>query len=132
MKQSVILFDGVCNFCNAAVRLVIKRDKEKRYVFCSLQSERAKEFLKGYYIDSQSLLSFILVEDGKVYTKSTGALRVARHLSGLWRFLYPLIVLPKSIRDIVYTFIANNRYKWFGKREECMIPSKELRARFLD
>lgn len=132
MKQSVILFDGVCNFCNAAVQLVIKRDKEKRYVFCSLQSERAKEFLAGYNTDSQSLLSFILVEEGKVYTKSTAALRVARHLSGLWSLLYPLIVLPKSLRDIPYTFIANNRYKWFGKREECMIPSEELRARFLD
>ena len=127
----VILFDGVCNLCSGAVQFVIKRDKKKRFRFASLQSALGAEVMQQFNLPANELNSFILLENNQVYTSSTGALKVSKQLNGLWPLLYVFIIVPKFIRDAVYRFIANNRYKWFGKKETCWVPSKELAERFI-
>lgn len=128
----VILFDGVCNFCNYWVNFVIKRDRKKQFRFASLQSENAKKILASYQYDSQQLDTVILIENGKVYTHSTAALRICRKLNGAWPLLYGLIIFPRFIRDWVYKLIAKSRYAWFGRSETCRIPTPEERQLFLD
>lgn len=130
-NQPIILFDGVCNFCNSTVNFVIKKDKKKILKFAVLQSSIAKKLLKGQAIQANDLSSFVFIENEKVYSRSTAALRVCRYLTGLWPLMYGFIILPKFIRDAVYNWIAKNRYKWFGKKNECMIPTPEIKARFL-
>lgn len=129
--EQVILFDGVCNLCSRAVQFVIKRDKKKRFHFASLQSAFGAEVLKQFNLPANDLNSFILLENNQVYTRSTGALKVSKQLNGLWPILYVFIIVPKFIRDAVYRFIANNRYKWFGKKEACWVPTRVLRERFI-
>ena len=128
----VILFDGVCNFCNYWVNFAIKRDKKKKLKFTTLQGETAKQLLPQYHINPTSLSSVIMIDNGKAYTQSSAALRMCRYLDGGWKLFYGFIVVPKFIRDFFYNIIARNRYKWFGKKESCMIPTPELRGRFLD
>ena len=128
----MILFDGVCNLCNGAVQFVIKRDKKKYFSFASLQSGEGQKLSVQYGLPVNDFNSFILVENGKAYTRSTGALRVIKKLKGLWPLLYGFMIVPGFIRNAVYDWIARNRYKWFGKKDECMIPTPELKARFLD
>lgn len=128
----IILFDGVCNLCNRAVQFVIRHDKKKIFLFASLQSAKGAELLKEYGLPSDRFNSFVLIEENKAYSASTAALRVMKKMPGAWKLLYGFIIVPKFIRDAVYYFISENRYKWFGRREECMIPTKELKARFLD
>jgi predicted DCC family thiol-disulfide oxidoreductase YuxK len=132
IKQPVILFDGVCNLCNASVQFVIKRDKKKQFFFASLQSRYAKENLPSEFSDEAALQSIVLKDDDKIKTKSSAVLTIAKSLSGLWPALFIFIIIPKFLRDWVYDFIARNRYKWFGKKDQCMIPSTELKSRFLD
>ena len=127
----VILFDGVCNFCNSAVNFVIKRNKKKNIRFSPLQSDAGYKLLTEYNLPPNELESFFFIEDNRAYSYSTAALRVCRHLSGLWPLLYAFIIVPAFIRDGVYKWIGKNRYKWFGKKETCMIPSPDVRARFL-
>lgn len=129
--QSVILFDGVCNLCNSFVQFVIKHDKYERFKFASLQSDFAKKELADSFIDTQKMSTVILLENGKLYSRSTAALRVLKKLNGLLPLLYIFIAIPTFIRDAVYNLIAKNRYKWFGKKDSCMIPSPELQRRFL-
>lgn len=132
MKEpAIILFDGVCNLCNSSVDFVIKHDKKNRFLFTSLQSEAGKNILKKYSLPADDLTSFVLVQEGKAYTKSTAALKVLKQLSSFVSIFYLFMVLPKFIRDAMYNRLADNRYKWFGKKEECMIPTPELKARFL-
>ena len=126
----VIFFDGVCNLCNRSVQFVIKRDRAKKFRFASLQGKSAAFVLKELNISPADSDSFILLENDKVYTRSTAALRVLRELGGLWKLFYVFIIVPPFIRDGIYNFIARKRYKWFGKREECMIPTPELKERF--
>ncbi len=128
----IVLFDGVCNLCNRAVQFIIKRDKKKQFRFASLQGKAGNELLKKFDLPANVFNSFILFEEGKVYTRSTAALRIAKKLPGGWKLLYGLMILPRFIRNAVYNVIAKNRYKWFGKRNECMIPTPELKERFLD
>jgi predicted DCC family thiol-disulfide oxidoreductase YuxK len=132
MDQPVVLFDGVCNLCNSAVQFIIKRDKKNIFRFASLQSPIGQKLLEQYHLPTNELNSFILVENNKVYDRSTGALRVVKRLKGLWPLLYILIIIPKFLRDPVYNWVGRNRYKWFGKKDECMIPTPELKARFLN
>lgn len=127
----LVMFDGVCNMCNAAVQFIIKRDRTDRLRYASLQSDHAQKLLPQYDLPANYLDSFILLEDGKLYTRSTAALRVARYFKGLWRLLYVFIIIPSPIRDAVYDFIGRNRYKWFGKKDQCMMPTPEQRAKFL-
>ncbi len=130
--QPVILFDGVCNFCNSAVNFVIKRDKKKQILFAPLQTDTGKKLLEQYELPVNDIQSFIFIENGKAYTRSTAALKVCRYLKWLWPLCYGFIMVPKFIRDGIYNWIARHRYKWFGVRQECMIPSPEIKARFLN
>ena len=130
--QPVILFDGICNFCNGAVNFAIKRDKKSFLKFAPLQSDVAKELLASYNLSSKEMSSFIFIENEKSYTRSTAALRVCRYLNSLWPLMYGFIIVPKFIRDRIYSWIASNRYRWFGKKEVCIIPTAEVRSRFLN
>lgn len=130
--KPVIFFDGLCNLCNSSVQFVINRDRKTKFLFASLQSEYAKNNLSNSLVDESSLQSIALKKGDIVLTKSTAALTIARELSGFWPSLYLFILVPKFIRDAVYDFIGRNRYRWFGKKNQCMIPSKELKSRFLD
>ena len=131
-NQAIILFDGVCNFCNSAVNFVIKRDKNNLIQFSPLQTEIAHELLARHKLPTEDMKSFIFIEEGKSYTQSTAALKVCRYLTGLWPLLYSFIIIPRFIRDGIYKLIAKNRYKWFGQKTECMIPTPELLAKFLN
>jgi predicted DCC family thiol-disulfide oxidoreductase YuxK len=128
----IILFDGVCNFCNYWVNFSIKRDKNKILRFTPLQGETAKKLLSQFDLNPNKLSSVILIENGKVYTQSSAAFRLCKHLDGGWKLAYGLMIIPKFIRDFFYNIIARNRYKWFGKKEACMVPTPEVKERFLD
>ena len=133
IKNPVILFDGVCNLCSGAVQFIIKHDPKHRFRFASLQSEFGQKIIKEFKIPpGETMNSFILFENEKIYTRSTGALRVTKKLNGLWPLLYGFIIIPPFLRNSVYNFIGRNRYKWFGKKEECWIPTPELKALFID
>ena len=129
--QLIILFDGVCNFCNSAVDFVIKRDKQSVFKFASLQSQAGQKIVADNNLDDVGLSSFILVERNIIYFKSTAALKVCRYLDGWWPLMYGFIIVPQKIRDGIYNWVAKNRYKWFGKRS-CTIPNAEVRSRFLN
>lgn len=131
-QKKIILFDGVCNFCSFWVNFVIKRDKKDIFRFAALQSEKAKELTSRFSIDISKPDTFILITDDKFFTKSTAALLVCRELNGVVRILYPFIVLPKIFRDFIYDMIAENRYKLFGKRESCRVPTEADRLKFLE
>jgi len=130
-QNPIVLFDGVCNLCNGTVKFALKQDKKAILRFASLQSEAGKVIMRKYGMDENQLNTFVFVQDDKLFTRSTAALKMFRSFGGLWVLLYVLIIIPKPIRDAVYNFIASNRYRWFGKEEACMIPSPEVRARFL-
>lgn len=130
-EQPIILFDGICNFCNSAVKFVIKRNKSNSIRFAALQSEAGQRSLQQYHLSVKAMESFVFIENGKAYERSSAALMVCRHLSGLWPLCYGFMIVPKFIRDGIYNWIAANRYKWFGVREECMVPTPELKERFL-
>ena len=130
-EQPVILFDGICNFCNSAVNFVIKRDKKRNIFFAPLQSETGQKLLQQYNLPQNDMESFVFIENEKAYTQSTAALKVCRYLKGLWSLCYGFIIVPKFIRDGIYSWIAKNRYKWFGVRQECMIPTPDVKERFL-
>ena len=129
--SAIILFDGVCNFCNSSVNFIIERDREGYFKFAPLQSEIGETLLSENGIDKVDTDSVVLIEDGKAYTHSTAALRVARRLVGAWKWLYYLIFVPRILRDAAYKLFAKYRYKLFGKKDECMLPSPEIRARFV-
>ena len=131
-KKPIILFDGVCNLCNGGVQFVLSHDKKELFLFSSLQSDYGQQALKERDLDTSSFSSFILIENGQTYYKSTAALRVSKKLSGLIKLLWVFIIVPRPIRDWVYSIIANNRYKWFGKQNECWLPTPDLKSRFLN
>jgi predicted DCC family thiol-disulfide oxidoreductase YuxK len=128
---AIVLFDGVCNFCNGAVNWVIERDKEGYFKFAALQSEIGEELAAKHNIDRTDTDSVILIEDGKVYTYSDAALRIARKLEGGWSNAYSLRYVPRPVRDFAYKLFAKYRYNLFGKQDQCMMPTPEIRARFL-
>jgi len=131
LHQPIILFDGVCNFCNGAVNFTIKRDKQKQIRFAALQSEAGRQLVQQYGLPDDDMRSFLFIENSKVYNRSTAALKVCMYLKGLGPLCYGLIVIPAFIRNGIYDWIARNRYKWFGERHECMVPTPDVRARFL-
>ncbi len=130
--RSIVLFDGVCNLCNGAVQFIITRDRQGRFSFASLQSATGQARLRQFGLSTNALDTFVLVEGQKAYTRSTAALRIARRLPGAWRLLYALMVVPRPVRDWVYGLVARNRYRLFGRRDSCMMPTPELKARFLE
>jgi predicted DCC family thiol-disulfide oxidoreductase YuxK len=129
--KAIILFDGVCNLCDRSVQFILKRDKKGYFQFASLQSEAGQAMLSKYNLPTDDFGSFVLIEKGKAYQKSTGALRVCRHLGAAWPLMYGFIIIPPFIRHAVYTLLARNRYRWFGKKEACMMPQPEWKERFL-
>jgi len=131
-QHAVILFDGICNFCNDSVNFIIDHDKKGRFSFASLQSDVAKEVLAQYGQNNQNFNSVILVMNGRTYYKSSAALEIARQLDGFWPVFYIFRILPTFIRDFFYDIIAKNRYRWFGKRESCRFPEPAVRERFLE
>ena len=129
--SAIVLFDGVCNFCDRSVNFIIERDPGGYFKFAPLQSEIGAKLLAENGIDRIETDSVVLIEDGRVYTHSTAALRVARKLDGAWSWLSFLIFVPRVIRDAAYKLFAKYRYRLFGKKDECMLPSPAIRARFL-
>jgi predicted DCC family thiol-disulfide oxidoreductase YuxK len=127
----ILLFDGLCNLCNGSVQFILKRDPNGIFRFASLQSEEAEALLEQYEDKPESLDSVVLLEGEELYARSDAALRVARRLTGLWPLLYAFILIPRPIRDSIYNWIARNRYRWFGKQDQCMMPRPEWKHRFL-
>jgi predicted DCC family thiol-disulfide oxidoreductase YuxK len=127
----IILFDGVCNLCNASVQFVISRDPRARFRFAALQSEAAAACLQRLGVHGALMDSVVLIENDRIYTRSTAALRIARGLRFPWPAAFVLIAVPRPLRDWVYDFVARRRYRWFGKRDVCMVPTPALRDRFL-
>lgn len=128
----VILFDGVCNLCNGFVRFVVDRDRDGYFKFASLQSEKGRELLRRFAPEKVDKIdTIVLIENDNIYYKSTAALRIAKKLSALWPAAYGLVVIPNFIRNGVYDFIAANRYKWFGRKDECPLPTPETAKRFI-
>lgn len=127
----IVLVDGVCHFCQGLTKWIIKRDPEGKYHFASLQSDVAKELLAKGNLSTDSMETFVLIENGKYYTRSTAALRLAKGLKFPYPLLYVFIIVPKFIRNAVYNWVARNRYRWFGKDEACMLPTPEIKDRFL-
>lgn len=132
INRPVLLFDGVCNLCDGLVTFIIKRDPDARLMFASLQSEAGQELLRRNGLTVQDFDSVVYLHNQKVYTKSTAALHVFKILGGFWQLLYLFVIVPKPIRDVLYRWVARNRYKWFGKKNQCMVPTPELKDRFLD
>lgn len=131
-NNPIILFDGVCNLCNRSIQFVLKHDKQKHFRFAALQSAAGQALLKKYNLPETIFNSFVLIKDGKLYLKSTAALIVAKELNGPIKILYAFIIVPAFIRNAVYNLIAKNRYKWFGKKDSCMIPTPDIQSRFLN
>lgn len=130
-KYKIVLFDGVCNLCNGAINYVIKRDKKNVFKFAALQSEIGKELTSKFNIDTSKVDSIILIDGDKHYDKSSAALYISKNISGAHPLLFGFMIIPKFIRDAAYDYVARNRYKWFGKKDNCMIPTKELKSKFL-
>ena len=131
--KKIILFDGVCNFCDNAINWIIKHDKNDKFRFASLQSEVGKRLIAERKMDPEEMDSMVLIEPGVAYyKKSTAALQISKDLSGGYSLLGNFSFLPEGLRDGIYNIIAKNRYKWFGKKDECMIPSPEVKAKFLE
>ena len=129
-QNPVILFDGMCNFCSNSVQFIINRDPSSKFRFASLQSETGKNLIAKSKIDNKNLDSIVLFENGTYYIKSTAVLKIASKLNALWPLFYFFIVIPAPLRDYFYDIVAKNRYKWFGKKEDCMVPNAEIKARF--
>ncbi len=130
--QPIILFDGVCNLCNAAVQYVIKHDHKSVFKFATLQGNAGQLLLKKYDLSLNDFNSFVLITDQKAYTRSSAALQLSKKLNGFSKLFYGFIIVPPFIRNAVYDLVARKRYQWFGKKDACLIPTKELMSRFLN
>lgn len=128
MNKSLILFDGVCNLCNGTVQFLIKRDFKDEFRFAPLQSELGEKVSRQ--LGRANRQSIVLVQSNRIYTKSSAALRIAKHLQFPWKLSYGFILLPRLLRDRIYDYIARNRYRWFGRQESCMVPTPENRRKF--
>ncbi|AYD49211.1 thiol-disulfide oxidoreductase DCC family protein [Arachidicoccus soli] len=131
--QNIVLFDGICNLCNGAVQFIIKHDKNAHFKFASLQSAVAKKLLLQYGIEMRNPPeSILLIREHKIFYQSSAILHIAQRLDGAWKIATVLFIVPKFIRNFFYRLIAKNRYKWFGKKQECMLPTPALKSRFLE
>ena len=128
---SIILFDGICNLCNGAVQFLLKRDKTEQFIFASLQSDAAKNILLQYNVKKMTLDSIILIEDDQLYQKSTAVLRICKKLDRPWSLLSYTEFLPLRFRDKLYEFIAKHRYKWFGRKDTCIMMIPKYKNRFI-
>jgi predicted DCC family thiol-disulfide oxidoreductase YuxK len=131
-QKIIVLFDGVCNLCNGAVQFIIKRDRSQKFLFASLQSSFGKDQMRKIGLDPLSLQSILVIEGNSIFQRSDAALKIASHLDGIWSYFSILKFVPKIIRDGVYNLIARYRYSVFGRQDSCMIPTAELKTRFID
>jgi predicted DCC family thiol-disulfide oxidoreductase YuxK len=129
--KPIVLFDGICNYCNSLVNFIIRQDKQKKLRFGTLQSNAGQRILQQWNLPTDSFETFILIDREKLYTKSTAVLHLYKNLPWYWQWTQLFWIFPKFMRDAIYNIIANNRYRWFGKRNECMVPTAALRERFL-
>jgi predicted DCC family thiol-disulfide oxidoreductase YuxK len=133
INKKIILFDGVCNLCNRSIQFIIKHDTKDEFRFATLQGEIGKSLIKDRNIDTSKVDSIILIEPGVAYyIKSTAALKIGHSFGGIWKIISVLNLIPSRLRNIVYDFVARNRYKWYGKKDHCMVPTLEIKAKFLD
>jgi predicted DCC family thiol-disulfide oxidoreductase YuxK len=134
LEQSgpILLFDGVCNFCNGAINFVIAHDPAARFRFASLQSDAGRALLRQHGLGELPISTMVLIDGGKVHLDSEGVLRTAQRLGGAFALLVPFLLVPRPLRDFAYRAFARNRYRLFGRSEVCLVPTPELRARFLD
>ena len=130
--SSIVLIDGECLLCQGATKFIIRHDPAGRFQFASLQSNTGQKLLSKSGLPADFMSGFVLIEDERYFTQSTAALRIARQLRGLWPLTYGFIIVPRMIRDRVYQYIARNRYRWFGKADQCMLPTPELKGRLLE
>lgn len=131
VNNHIIIFDGICNLCNFVVQFVIKRDKKNIFKFLPLQSQKAKEMIKRFHGKVENLESVILIQDSIIYYESDAVIKISQLLNYPWKIFCFFKFIPKFVRDRIYKMIARNRYNWFGKRETCMIPTKEQISKFL-
>ena len=130
-EKGIVLFDGVCHLCDGAVRFILKRERAAELKFAPLQSDSGKSLLQKYGYSPNYLDGLILIESNRAHDRSTACLRIARKLSFPWNLLFPLLIIPKPLRDFIYGMMASIRYRWFGKKESCSLPQGEDQARFL-
>lgn len=130
--MSVLLFDGVCNLCNTSVKWVLLRDKKGEFKFAAIQSEAGQSLLKSFGLENQPLESVILLSGRQAYIKSDAAIKVASKLGGIWTIALVFRLVPRPVRDAIYDWVAKNRYRWFGKQEQCLLPQPEWKDRFLN
>ncbi|MBL7804382.1 MAG: thiol-disulfide oxidoreductase DCC family protein [Saprospiraceae bacterium] len=131
VKSPVLLFDGVCNLCNGAVQWVLLRDRRGVFRFAALQSDTGQAMLRQFGFAAEDFDTVVLIDGDRVFTRSDAALEVVRRIGGFWPVLYAFKIIPRPIRDAVYNWVARNRYRWFGRQEQCMLPRKEWMSRFV-
>ncbi len=132
LPDNLVLFDGVCNLCTKSVQFIIRHDKKARFRFLSLQSDLGRELYRASGLDPDDIQTFALITRGRTLIRSDAAIEIATQFGGVWRLLGMFRILPTGLRDWFYKFVAKRRYKWFGRHESCMIPSPDIRQRFLE
>jgi predicted DCC family thiol-disulfide oxidoreductase YuxK len=130
-KHPVLIFDGVCNLCEALVIFIVKRDKNATFRFITAQSEVGQRIQKQIGVDAIRNTTMILLKNGQIFTQSDAAIEVAKGLDGPWKLLTILVIIPRPLRDRCYSWIGKNRYTWFGSKDQCLLPTKELESRFI-
>lgn len=131
IKSPVLLFDGVCNLCNASVQWILKRDRKGVFKFAALQSDTGQMLLRQFGFSEKNFDTVVLVADGRIFTRADAALEIVQRIGGLWSLLAVFKIIPRPIRNTIYDWVARNRYRWFGKKEECMLPRPEWKERFV-
>jgi predicted DCC family thiol-disulfide oxidoreductase YuxK len=130
-ETDLILFDGFCNFCSRSVRFIIRRDPSGKFRFAASQSAKGEVLSHAYGLGKLPEHSIVLISEGKVYHRSSAALRIVRQLRACWPMMYAFIILPVPLRDAMYNLLSRNRYRLFGRREQCFVPDEKIRDRFL-
>ncbi|TLU61080.1 thiol-disulfide oxidoreductase DCC family protein [Thalassotalea litorea] len=130
-SHNIVIFDGICNFCNGAVNFIIERDIHDKYRFASMQSEAGQALIEQYQVNDVGVDTFLLIKSGKCYFRTDAALEITKDLKGFWQLIRTTLILPPQFRDFFYKCFARNRYKLFGRREQCIIPTPEIRNKFL-
>jgi predicted DCC family thiol-disulfide oxidoreductase YuxK len=131
-QPPIVLFDGVCNLCNGGVQFILRNDPKGKFRFASLQSSVGQKLLKQHQLPTDTINTIVLIEHGRFSTRSTAVLRIAKHLRRPWPLMYGAIIIPSVLRNVIYRFIASNRYRLFGRSEHCMLPKPEHKQRFLE
>ena len=129
--ENLVLFDGVCNLCAHSVRFILERERKPLFRFATVQSPAGSRLMRDLGLDPDDAQTFVLMADGRAYLRSDAAIRISRDLRGAWRWLGALKIVPRPLRDWTYDVVARNRYRWFGRAEECIVPTAEIRARFI-